>query len=439
MISAQPPASITAGADFGLSVAVEDTYGNPEPTYNGNVSIALTGGNGLGGTLTVPATNGIASFSGLTLDQASSDYGLKASATGLTSATTSNFQITPAAASQLVIVAEPPANLIAGKPFGFSVEAEDPYGNVATGFKGTVTAVMSTSSTNSSRLMGTLTVTVNQGLANFSGLTIDQAGAGYTLHANAGNLASSVTSPLSISAASPTQLVVTTQPAADISAGSEFGISVVAEDAFGNVATTFQGPVTASLADITNAGSLGGNATVTAVNGVANFSGLVLNAAAVDDALQLTSGALSSTSTNPFEVTPAAPVRWVLVSQPPAKIPARQSIRIVAAIEDAFGNVVSDYDGTATVAIASARRNAGSHGLVTVPANSGVAVFDGTMPKKPGAGYTLSITGNGLAPLTSTPFKITSPHPAAAVFSNQLRLSRLSNIKPRPHSTQPIN
>ena len=41
VITAQPPSSVTAGAGFGLTVSVEDSYGNAEPTYDGNVSVAL--------------------------------------------------------------------------------------------------------------------------------------------------------------------------------------------------------------------------------------------------------------------------------------------------------------------------------------------------------------------------------------------------------------
>ena len=73
----QPPASLTAGTPFGLTVEVEDSSGNIETSFNGTVTVALAnnpGGATLGGTLTVTATNGVATFSGLTLTTAASGY-----------------------------------------------------------------------------------------------------------------------------------------------------------------------------------------------------------------------------------------------------------------------------------------------------------------------------------------------------------------------------
>ncbi len=40
-VTAQPPASVTAGSGFGLTVPVEDSSGNVITNYNGSVTIAL--------------------------------------------------------------------------------------------------------------------------------------------------------------------------------------------------------------------------------------------------------------------------------------------------------------------------------------------------------------------------------------------------------------
>ena len=73
MVTQQPPASVTAGSGFGLTVQAEDGSGNLITSFNGTVTVALAnnpGGATLGGTLSVQASGGVATFSGLTLNKA---------------------------------------------------------------------------------------------------------------------------------------------------------------------------------------------------------------------------------------------------------------------------------------------------------------------------------------------------------------------------------
>ena len=67
------PASVTAGSGFGLVVTAEDAFGNVDPSFAASVTLALANnpnGATLGGTLTVNASTGVATFAGLTLDKA---------------------------------------------------------------------------------------------------------------------------------------------------------------------------------------------------------------------------------------------------------------------------------------------------------------------------------------------------------------------------------
>ena len=103
--------------------------------------------------------------------------------TGLsTSVTTGTINVTAAAASQLVVITNPPTPMTAGTQFGFEVEAEDQYGNLNTSFNGTVTAALANNGGNANAtLTGQITAVVSNGIAVFSGLTEDQAGSGYTI------------------------------------------------------------------------------------------------------------------------------------------------------------------------------------------------------------------------------------------------------------------
>src|SRR5262249_18234616 len=120
VMTAQPPASLTAGSSFGLTVQAEDGSGNPVTSFNGTVRVALSNspsGATLGGTLAVTASSGVATFSGLTLTEAASGYTLSVSSVGVTSTTTSAVTVIPAAATQLVVTQQPPSTVRVSAPF----------------------------------------------------------------------------------------------------------------------------------------------------------------------------------------------------------------------------------------------------------------------------------------------------------------------------------
>ena len=81
VVTVQPPSTITAGAAFSLVVEAEDGDGNVDTSYNGSVTV--TDWQTLGGTTTVTAAGGVATFSDLTLTQADSGEYLEVSADGL--------------------------------------------------------------------------------------------------------------------------------------------------------------------------------------------------------------------------------------------------------------------------------------------------------------------------------------------------------------------
>src|SRR5262249_10939792 len=141
VVTAQPPASVTAGSTFSLTVKAEDSSGTVDNSFNGTVTVALAnlGSAVLGGTLTATAQKGVATFSDLRLNKAGTGYTLHVSANGLGRATTGAFDVTPAEATQLVVTIQPPGGVTAGSGFGLAVAAEDQFDNVNPGFTGDVT------------------------------------------------------------------------------------------------------------------------------------------------------------------------------------------------------------------------------------------------------------------------------------------------------------
>ena len=91
------------------------------------------------------ASEGVATFYGLTLTTAYSDYSLVIYASGLTDAVTTPIAVSPLAASQLVVTEEPATSVTAGSRVGLEAAIEDMYGNVETGDNGdVVTLVLAT-------------------------------------------------------------------------------------------------------------------------------------------------------------------------------------------------------------------------------------------------------------------------------------------------------
>jgi len=279
-VTTQPPANVIAGAGFTVVVSVENALGVVDASINTTMTIALLanpGGSTLGGLTSVACINGVATFSGLSLNKVGTGYTLQAALGSLT-ATTTQITVSAAAAAQLGVTSQP-ASVATGSAFSLVVSEEDQYGNPITTYNGTVTiAVLTGPSTN---LGGTLTVTAHNGVANFSGLTLTTLGT-YTIQATAqpgSGLAPGTSNPIVVTNAPASQLVVFTQPPLAANLGLAFGPVVIqAEDKYGNLATNFNGTVQLSVASGPTS-AIGGTVTATAVGGIATFSGVILNTA----------------------------------------------------------------------------------------------------------------------------------------------------------------
>ena len=128
------PSTAAAGSAFPFTVNAEDQYGNTDAGYAGTVH--FTSSDGLA---TLPADStlsvGTGSFSA-TLKTSGSPI-LTATDTVTTSITGGALvTVTAGAAATLAVVA--PATATTGTPASFTVTAKDGFGNVATGYSGTV-------------------------------------------------------------------------------------------------------------------------------------------------------------------------------------------------------------------------------------------------------------------------------------------------------------
>ena len=211
------------------------------------------------------------------------------------------------------------------------------------------------------------------------------------------------------------QLVVTQQPPASITAGSPFGLTVEAEDSSGNPITSFNGTVTVALASNPSGAALGGTLTATASNGVATFSGLTLNKAASGYTLVVSGSGLGEGVTNAISVTPAAATQLVITQQPPATVKVSSGFGFQASIEDQYGNVVTTATNTVKVAFAKNPTGATLGGTLSVAASQGVASFSGLTINKVGSGYTLQVASSGLSSAVTNAINVTKKGVSSAL------------------------
>ena len=118
-----------------MVVDAEDQFGGIDPTYNGPVTIELAN-NATGtfvGTLTVNAVNGVATFSNLAIDTAGT-YKLEATSPGLTTAVSTVHHDHPRRAGATGLGDRAPDSGHRGVAFGATLDVEDQYGNLETGY-----------------------------------------------------------------------------------------------------------------------------------------------------------------------------------------------------------------------------------------------------------------------------------------------------------------
>lgn len=101
------PSNATAGSSINtLVVKALDAAGNIATSFSSNLSIAISANPGSGvlsGAATVAAVSGVASFANLSINKVGTGYTLVASSSGLTSATSSSFNITPGAPATISV------------------------------------------------------------------------------------------------------------------------------------------------------------------------------------------------------------------------------------------------------------------------------------------------------------------------------------------------
>ena len=423
----EPSASYASNAAITVKVSVENFSGTVLTGNTSAVTLSLSGGTAgasLGGTKTVNAVAGVATFNNLTLDKVGTNYVLNATDGSLMGAASTGFNITAGAPSKIAFTTQP-SNTTAGASItpAIVVNVQDAAGNVVSGDGITLTIA---NNPGSSTLTGGGSVnTDSSGNATFAGVSLNKVGTGYTLKAtdSSGTPLTATSGAFNITVGTASAISFSTQPS-NVAAGANVTPAIVAhvQDASGNAISGDS----VTLTNANNAGGstlTGGGAVNTDVSGNATFSAVSLNKVGVGYTLTAKDSSATplSTTSNAFNVTAGAAATLTFTTQPSG---AAAGVSIAPAIvvhaQDTNGNAVSGDGITLTMA-----NNPGgstlSGGSSVSTNSSGDATFSAVSLNKVGSGYTLKATDSSSTPLTvtSNAFNITAGAPAAISFATQ--------------------
>jgi streptogramin lyase len=334
-----------AGTPLAVTVTAQDPYGNTATGYHGTAHFSSSDPQAtLPADYTFTASdNGAHTFSGVILRTAGNR---SVTATDITTGSiTGNAPVTvvAAAASRYVLATTAANPDVAGTPFSVTVTAQDPYGNTAAGYTGTV-HFTSADPYGASLPVDYTFQAGDQGVHTFAaGATLYTAG---TWDVTATDTQSSITGSANVNviAAPASQFGVATDAANPDIAGTVFDVTVVATDRYGNTDTNYQGTVHFRSADPYGA-SLPVDYTFQASDqGVHTFSGVTaLYTAGTWDvtATDATSGITGAA----FVTVQAAPAVALQVVAP-ASATSGVAFDVTVIAVDPYGNTDMNYTGT---------------------------------------------------------------------------------------------
>lgn len=276
------PGTVPAGGGTitpAVQVQATDANGNlimADPQHTVTVALGVSGGCTLGGTATRDTIAGVATFDSLTVTGCvNSGLTLTASATGLTSGTSSTFTV--AALPHLAFTVSP-QSVIAGGAITPSIVVTVLDQNGATVTADPQRAVtLAWGTSGGLTLGGTLTQTTVAGAATFADITVTGGtGSGLTLVASAANASAATSATFVVTSPPANHLAFTTSPTTMQAGGGVITPAVVVKrlDSSGNVAAGDpQTSITIAWGN-SNGLTLGGTLTVNTVAGVATFSSL---------------------------------------------------------------------------------------------------------------------------------------------------------------------
>lgn len=301
---------------------------------------------------------------------------------------------TPGRATRLVVSVEPPGNLAPNAPFSIVVLALDANGNVDPTYNNFVN-VSFANNPSGAVLGGTKSARARGGVVTFNNLSINQLGAGFTLKVSSGGLATGVSTPVNVLAATATTLSISSQ-ATTAALNSPIRLAISAVDAQGNLDPTFNGNISVQLVNNAGGATLTGNLTARAVDGLATFSGLALSNLGSGYTIKANSPGLASVVSAPISIIPATPVKLILQGVE-GLVDAGEAFEVGVIAVNQFAAAIPTYAQNATISLTSGPAGGVLGGTLTRMAANGSVNFAGLTLNKAGT-YTFQVTSGNLTP-----------------------------------------
>lgn len=371
LVFATQPGSAAAGANLSTqpSIRVLDSNGTlVSAGPDSRAVITLTVSNSsptvgtIRGTAAIQAVGGVATFSGLNLQEAGAkiftatkeDTSSQTQGSAAITRDSNQFTITPGSVSATTSTialspAVPPASpLIANgiDTYTVTITLKDMYGNPVSGtrpvFASSISGdTLSQPAMNTSALgeaTGTISSTIADSAPPYRSLNITSP---------AGLTGVTVAAPFVPGTA--TKLAFTTQPTNSPAGANGMGtIRVAVQDSNGNVITTganATAPVSMAISNNVNGAILSGTTTVNAVAGVATFTGLGISKTGTGYRLLSTSGSFTAAFSNSFNITAGTPNRIAALG-PATVVSGLCSTAVTFQLQDLGGNPANAVQNT---------------------------------------------------------------------------------------------
>jgi hypothetical protein len=322
-------------------------------------------------------------------------------------------------AATALVVTDVPGDPVAGTPLSPTVQAIDAFGNVATGYRGTVHFTLGSSSPSAAVPDNYTFTAADAGQHTFTdGLVLTAAPAqSFSVTDQTNGLTSgSITVPISPAPASGLSLTLP----GSTHAGTQQSWGVTAHDPYGNVASGYAGTVHFSVDGNYNDEALppdyqfktgdGGDGGTASFNAILDHAGTRY--------VTVSDGTLSATKST---VVSAAIAATVIVTPTRTTVTAGDTFDTRVTVVDAFNNPVTDYAGTLSFTPIPGESLPLPHAFV--PADQGTFDFTGMQLTTAGAPSLDVSDGDGLKghavvnvnPGAATHLTVDSPPPSSTV------------------------